>query len=287
MPRAALIAWGVNACLAAGALFAWWALAQAQSRPLTVSFLDVGQGDAIFIQAPSGRQMLVDGGAGRAVLRELGALLPWYDRSIDVIIATHPDQDHIGGLSDVLARFSVSYVFRSSVADDGGDARAFERAVAAEVGDGAQEFIALRGDVVDLGGGVRATVLFPDRAVEGVETNTGSIVLLVSYGDTAFLLTGDSPAGVETYLASLDGQGLRADVLKAGHHGSDTSSSEAFVGRVSPRFVVFSRGCDNRYGHPHQDVVARFADFGVETFDTCDEGTVSFSSDGSGVRKTE
>ncbi len=113
-----------------------------------------------------------------------------------------------------------------------------------------------------------------------METNTGSIIARVVYGDTAFLLTGDSPKEVEQYLVRLDAEGLASNVLKAGHHGSRTSSGLAFLGFVGPEFGVFSRGCDNEYGHPHEEVRASFARFGIPTLDTCDDGRITFVSDG-------
>src|SRR3989338_4547291 len=112
----------------------WYAvILEDRAGKLTVSFLNIGQGDSIFVDSPSGRQVLIDGGPERSVLRELSKIMPWYDRSIDVVIATHPDLDHIGGLPDVLARYSVGLVVESSVRDEeGADSKAFERAAFSE-----------------------------------------------------------------------------------------------------------------------------------------------------------
>ena len=262
----------------------WYAaLREDRHGLLTVSFLNIGQGDAIFIDAPSGRQVLIDGGKGSAVVRELGKVSPWYDRSIDVVIGTHPDADHIGGLPDVLARYDVGTVVRSSVEDGGADQSAFLRAIDSEKG--ARVLIAERGQIINLGKGVYLEILFPDRPLPSVETNTGSIVARLVYGDTAFMLTGDAPQTIEEYLVSLDGRSLKSDVLKAGHHGSRTSSALAFVGYVAPSYTVFSRGCDNSYGHPHKEVVELFARFGIPTSDTCKDGTVTFVSDGRTVSR--
>lgn len=252
-----------------------------RSPELRVSFLDVGQGDAIFIEAPNGRQMLIDGGKNRAVIRQLAKVMPWYDRSIDVVVATHPDADHIGGLPDVFKRYRADLIVASSVRDEGGvDAQAFEKAAAAE---GATRLAAERGQVIDLGEGVRLEILFPDREVPGIKTNTGSIVGRLVYGETAFMLTGDSPKAVEEYLVRLDGRSLASGVLKAGHHGSRTSSSLAFVGFVSPHYAIYSRGCDNSYGHPHDEVKETFARLDVPTLDTCEQGTITFVSDGNTI----
>lgn len=281
MKRSVLVQGTVLAILFAITLGVWWAVAREErSGILAVSFLDVDQGDAIFIDAPSGRQVLIDGGKGRVVLRALGKQMPWYDRSIDVILATHPDQDHIGGLVDVLARYAVDTIVESSVFDNGSDAKALEEAAARE---GAERIIAMRGQVIDLGGGVHIEILFPDRDVPGLETNTASIVARLVYGDTSFMLTGDSPQSIEKYLVLLSAEELASSVLKVGHHGSKTSSHESFVGFVNPEYAVYSRGCDNSYGHPHADVRALFARFEIPTLDTCEEGTITFVSDGRSV----
>ena len=275
--------------------FGVWHAALREDRKgiLTVSFLDVGQGDAIFIDAPSGRQVLIDGGKARAVLRQLSRVMPWYDRSIDVVVATHPDADHIGGLPDVLKRYRVERVFYSSVDDDGSDQRAFMDALEEEVRGGAEKLIARRGQILVLGGGAYVEILFPDRSLPGIETNTGSIIARLVYAETAFMLTGDSPQSIEKYLVQLDGSttlttsanGLKANVLKVGHHGSKTSSSPLFVGFVSPEYAVFSRGCDNSYGHPHPEVVALFERFEIPTLDTCKDGLITFVSDGIAVHR--
>jgi competence protein ComEC len=265
------------------ALGIWYAAMREDRRGLlTVSFLNIGQGDAIFIDAPSGRQVLIDGGKGSTVVRELGQVMPWYDRSLDVVVGTHPDADHIGGLPDVLARYDISTIIRSSVEDSGADQTAFLRAISSEKK--AKALIAARGQIVDLGKGAYLEILFPDRPVSSIETNTGSIVARLVYGDTSFMLTGDSPQTIEEYLVSLDGSSLKSDVLKAGHHGSRTSSAVSFVGYVAPAYAVFSRGCGNSYGHPHTEVAELFTRFGIPTRDTCKDGTITFVSDGREVR---
>lgn len=259
----------------------WYAALREDRRGLlTVSFLDVGQGDAIFIEAPSGRQVLIDGGPGTVVLRRLSKNMPWWDRSIDVVVATHPDADHVGGLVDVLERYRIGAVIRSSVEGDTGISDALTAAVEEEA---AEEITAARGQVVDLGGGAYLQILFPDRPVPGIDTNMGSVVARLVYGDTSFMLTGDAPVAIEEYLVALSTSSLKSTVLKAGHHGSDTSSSLSFIGYVDPEYAIFSRGCGNRYGHPAPEVVERFARFRIQTLDTCEEGTIAFVSNGQTV----
>ena len=269
--------------LLALSLCIWYAALREDTRGLlTVSFLDVGQGDAIFIQAPSGRQVLIDGGPNTGVLRELARVVPWYDRSIDVVIPTHPDADHISGLIDVLTRFRVDTVVHSSVEGDTKTFAAFNRRVADE---DAREIIAMRGQVVDLGKGARLEILSPDRPVPRVDTNDGCVVVRLVYGATAFMLPCDAPQSIENYLVTLGTSTLKSNVLKAGHHGSKTSSSPLFLGYVAPEYGVFSRGCDNKYGHPAQQTIDTFARFDIPTLDTCKDGTVTFVSDGQTVRR--
>lgn len=278
MSRSARIAGTAAAALLVITGCAWGAAWRAdRGGTLSVSFLDVGQGDAIFVESPSGRQMLVDGGPNASVLRRLSERMPWWDRSLDVIVATHPDADHIGGLIDVLDRYDVALVVRSGVEGKTQAASVFDAADAAE---GARDVIARRGQTIDLGGGAYAQILFPDRPVEDAGTNEGCTVLRVVFGATSFMLPCDAPQGVENYLAALDGASLRSDLLKAGHHGSKSSSGPLFLGFVHPDYGVFSRGCGNRYGHPAPETVARFAQSGIKTADTCTEGTVTFRSDG-------
>lgn len=250
----------------------------AGERELTVSFLDVGQGDAIFIETPDGGQVLIDGGVDRSVLRELGKHMSFFDRTIDVVVATHPDADHIGGLVDVFERYEVGVFIESGVEGDTSIAAALGSAVESE---GAPRQLARRGMRLLLGSGAYADILFPDRDVSRTETNAGSIIMRVVYGEHAFMLTGDAPKAIEGLLVSTYGGMLKSNILKAGHHGSKTSSNEHFVEAVAPEYVVYSRGCDNRYGHPAEEVVGLFTMKGIQSFDTCLDGTITFRSSGS------
>ncbi|MDO8561618.1 MAG: MBL fold metallo-hydrolase [bacterium] len=261
----------------------WYAVLREERRGfLTVFFLDIGQGDSILIEAPSGRKVLIDGGQGGVVLRELSKIIPWYDRTIDVVIPTHPDADHIGGLVDVLPRYKVGMIIHSDVEGDTATAAALSDEMARE---GAELIIATRGQIVNLGDGAYMEILFPDRSVKSVDTNTGCVVARLVYGKTSFMLPCDAPKEIENYLVRLDGTDLHSDVLKAGHHGSKNSSSELFVGFVNPTYGIFSRGCNNKYGHPAAEVVALFESLGIPTQDTCKDGTITFVSDGETVRQ--
>jgi competence protein ComEC len=260
-----------------------WSAVYAHSFPgkLTVVFLDVGQGDAVLIESPTGLQVLIDGGPDRKVLRELASNISWLDRSIDVVVATHPDGDHITGLIDVLERYEVAHIVHPGVVHDTPVAAFFTQAVEDE---GAIETVARRGQRLVIGGGAYIDIIFPDRVVANIDTNDASVITRLVYGDTSFLLTGDASQKIEEYVVGLDGAQLQSTVLKAGHHGSKTSTSPLFVGYVAPEYAVISRGCDNSYGHPHADVLATLAEFEVIVYDTCDDGPVTFVSDGLGVQ---
>ncbi len=251
---------------------------------LKVAFLDIGQGDAIFIESPIGVQVLIDGGRGDEILRELARVMPFYDRSINLVIATHPDSDHIGGLPTVLKRFRVDKIIRPGVAHSTPATESLLLSISKENNSGTKEILARRGQVYDLGGGeagrVELHILFPDRDVSDFETNTASVVARLTYGDTSVILTGDSPIAIEEYLVSLDGADLQSDILKLGHHGSKTSSSDAFLGFVNPQWAIISAGKDNKYGHPHKSVMDKVARFGITPLSTIDKGTIKFRSDG-------
>ncbi|MBL7045875.1 MAG: MBL fold metallo-hydrolase [Parcubacteria group bacterium] len=247
---------------------------------LTVAFLNVGQGDAIFIEAPNGNQMLIDGGPDRSVLRELEKVMSFYDRSIDVLVATHPDKDHIAGLVEVLERYDVDYFLESGAESDTG---VYESLVEVLRDSDAEQVVARRGMKINLSDGVSFNILFPDRDVSGMEANAGSIIGRLVYGDTSFMLTGDSPKSIEKYLVDIDGEKLKSTVLKAGHHGSKTSSDVSFLGFVDPLHIVVSAGENNRYGHPHEDVINLFKQFEIPFLYTF-SGAVLFISDGKNLR---
>lgn len=249
---------------------------------LCVVFLDVGQGDAILIQSPSGVQMLIDTGRDESVLRGLSDIMSFSDRDIDYVLVTHPDADHIGGLVEILERYKVGEVIRTENESDTGLWTASESQIEKE---GSKVTMARRGQSFSLGDGVRLEILFPDTDPTEFESNTASIVARLIYGDTAFMLTGDSPKSIEEYLVLAEGEHLKSNVLKAGHHGSRTSTSELFLAEVDPDFAVISAGKDNSYGHPHVEVTDALFNYGVETFSTAEIGHVVFWSDGKTVYK--
>ena len=247
---------------------------------LTVAFLDIGQGDAIFIEAPNGNQVLLDGGPNKRVLRELARMMPFYDRSIDAVIASHPDKDHVGGLPAVLTRYDVGMAIDPGLPHDTAVYQEFERLIKEK---NIERIRARRGQIIWLDESVYLEILFPDRDPKGWDTNDASIVARLVYGDISFMLTGDSPQKMEQYLVGLDGEALASDVLKLGHHGSKTSTSELFLGFVSPTYAIVSAGKDNQYGHPHKEVLELVERFGIPIFATYETGSIIIRTDGTNI----
>ena len=262
-----------------------WSQALTRDDRLHVAFFDVGQGDAIFIETPRGRQMIVDGGAGALTLtRLLGERMRFYDRHIDVVAATHPHDDHVGGLAQVLERYDVGAVLERRVEYESGSYEAWARAVDAEAANGARVIEASAGQVITLDDDVMIEVLGPPRELpRGTESDVdnASLALRLVYGEVSVLLTGDIFAAAERALLD-SGAELDSDVLKVPHHGSDSSSTAEFLDAVSPSAAVISVGADNRFGHPNEDVVRRLREFVGEggLYMTSERGTVEFMTDG-------
>lgn len=257
--------------------FIWYAVSAEGRGTLTVAFLDVGQGDAIFIESPTGKQIILDGGPDGSVLSRIGALMPFYDRSIDMLIVSNPDKDHFAGFIDVLKNYQVGEIMEPGTVSQTATYHVFENMVREK---NVPDVLARRGMVIDLGGGAHLDILFPDRDVSGVSINEGSIVVKLTYGNTSFLLEGDAPKNIENYLVGLDGKNLDVDVLKLGHHGSKTSSGDTLLSVTSPKYAIISAGLHNKYGHPHKEVLERLAKYNIPALGTYKDGTIVFESDG-------
>lgn len=247
-----------------------------------VSFLDVGQGDAILIQAPNGKELLIDSGPDQSVVDRLGEEKNFFDRVIDIVLATHSDADHIGGFPYILDRFVVPTIITSEISSPTLTDRTFKQKIETEH---ANTIKARSGEriILDKKYNVVIDVLFPDQNPTGWETNEASIVVKVSYGNTSFLLTGDAPTEVENFLVATYGQQLRADVLKLGHHGSKTSSSDLFLGMVNPSTVIVSAGLGNKYGHPSPETIERVESINAQILETSQMGTIRCVSNGDTV----
>jgi competence protein ComEC len=248
-----------------------------QSLPdgrLHVIFLDVGQGDAIFIQTPSGKQVLVDGGPSETrVLSQLGRHMGFWDRTLDVVVLTHPDSDHVNGLVGVLERYRVGAVIHRRIEMDSETYAYWLDLVEQEE---AAVYEGKTGLSLVLDAGLEMVVLHPGAALwDGVNDN--SVVTRLTYGQVSFLLTGDIEAEVEEALVAGEAP-LQSTVLKAAHHGSCSSTTQAFLDAVDPEAVVISVGAENDFGHPCDAVLERLGDLPV--YRTDERGTIEIVSDG-------
>ena len=246
-----------------------------QKELLTVTFLDVGQGDAAVLQC-GGQTMMIDGGKAKAS----SYIYSWLKKNqisyLDVMVATHTDADHIGGLPGALnyAKVGTAYCPVTS-----GTTKTFQSFVRYLKKQGKSITVPEAGDEFSLGG-AQVRILGPtDPLAEG---NNSSIVLKVTFGDTSFLFTGDAEREEEQELLE-SGYDLESTVLKVGHHGSDTSTSYLFLRTVNPQYAVISVGADNTYGHPTEAVLSRLRDADVKTCRTDLQGTITAVSDGKKV----
>jgi competence protein ComEC len=249
-------------------------ISQRKTDLLRVTFFDIGQGDAIYIKSPSGAEMLVDGGADTLVLEKLGKYMSIFDRQISVVVATHPDKDHIGGLPSVLSRYDVGLLLESGAGSDNGVQDELDRIAEKK---NVQKKVAYSTQRIELGDGVVATVLYPNKSILGLETNDASIVLLLEYKNKNFLLTGDASIEIERDIIENIPE---LTVLKAGHHGSQTSTSFELLEKTTPEFVVISAGRNNSYGHPHTSVLKLINSFKSTVLRTDTDGDITFVTDG-------
>lgn len=252
------------------------------NRGFVFAMLDIGQGDALFIESPTGTQVLIDAGPPRKILSQLARVMSPFDREIDAIIITNPDQDHIGGFVEVLKTYKVDMVFESGTLNDSKTFQNLKTEIDNKIkSKNIQNFLAKKGMRLDLGGGAVVDILFPDRDVFDWSPNDGSIVAKLTYGETSIMLTGDATAKTEKIiLGGNSSTALLSTVLKVGHHGSRTSTSTEFVKAVSPEYALISNGLDNKYGHPHQDTLGTLSSFGTKIFRTDLLGTIIMKSDG-------
>lgn len=236
---------------------------------LTVRFLDVGQGDAILISEGS-VQVLIDGGKDpKRLLELLGAYMPFWDQTIDAVVATHPDEDHIGGLVGLPSRYVVSEFLQTN---EPSQSQVFSRYQGMVNKASAIETFAPLSVVFP--NGARLETIYPDDGINSqhkISSNETSIVMKLTYGEHSFLFTGDLPDTKESELLVGD-----IEVLKVGHHGSKHSTSDLFLDRITPEYGVVSVGSNNRYGHPTPEVIEKLQIRNIEIFRTDKEGTITF-----------
>lgn len=273
--------WAVGGACVVALVFGGVVATYESDTRVRVSFLDVGQGDAILVSR-GGEQLLIDGGRdGQLLLERLGRELPFWDRTIEAVVATHPDEDHVGGLTALAGRYRVGEWLLTGAEHDTAAWASVERAA-----DGAR-VRAVKGTTVRLSDATRFEILYPfaDTVFDDQDTNAGSVVGRLSVGPKTFLLTGDLPMTHEP-----DVRPGYADVLKVGHHGSKYSTSDAWLDLVRPHDAILSVGADNRYGHPAAEVVARLTAHHTTVYRTDQQGTIIYrceESSGACVVTTE
>ncbi|MCP6718156.1 MAG: MBL fold metallo-hydrolase [Patescibacteria group bacterium] len=262
-----------------------WLIIYNYDRPqlLEVIFFDIGQGDAVFIETPLNYQILIDGGPSSAILNKLGKEIDFWDRTIDLIILTHPEHDHIAGLIEVLKRYNVENILWTGVLRDTGEYDEWTRLIEdsnVEIAQLGQKIIAPN---------IFFEILYPFENLEGQivkNTNNSSIVSRLVFNDTCFIFTGDIYSSVERKI--IDKQlDLDCEVLKIGHHGSKTSTSKELLENVTPQIAVISAGKDNSYGHPHDKVLEILTDYDIKVLRTDQLGDIKIISDGDNVTITD
>ena len=239
---------------------------------LRVSFIDVGQGDSEFIELPNGETMLIDAGTNETGKNVVDYIKSLGYTSINYVVGTHPHEDHIGGLDDVIKTFDIGSIYMPKIT---ADTKTFEDVLDAAESKNLMINTAKSGvsimDTEDL------SVKFLAPTLDSYEnTNDYSAVVKVVYGDTSYLFTGDA----EEFSENLITDDVKADVLKVGHHGSSTSTSTEFLKKVSPSSAVISCGKGNSYGHPHSETLQKLADMGTAVYRTDELGTIVSVSDG-------
>jgi competence protein ComEC len=245
---------------------------------LHVSFLDVGQGDAILIQTSSQHKILIDGGPSpQDISLELGRKLPFWDKSIDLVVLTHPQDDHLSGLIEVLRRYKVKQVLESGFDPETANYEEWLKVIEERK---IERNLTSVGQRIKLGDNTELEVLRPQKPFlrgTGSDVNNNSVMLRLVCGNVSFLLTGDIQEEAENQLLA-QGIELKSTILKIAHHGAQTSTSQRFLASVDPRVAIISVGAENSFGHPHQETIDKLADRTIYRTDL--HGTIEIITDG-------
>lgn len=254
-----------------------WGMTQPDGQ-LHIVFMNVGQGDATFIQTPSGRQILVDGGLYPSVLNDqLGRQMPFWDKEIDMLIATHPDADHVSGLVGVFDRYRVNQLITNG--QSFGESPIYDEVLTAAQSRETEIRPVQAGEIIEIEDGVRLEVVHPGPELIEEERNENSVSMRLVYGEFTFLFTGDAEQMAEGEMLAAE-RPLTALVFKAGHHGSNSSSSLPFLQAVQPQIIIVSAGVDNRFGHPAPEMLERAAVVGAVVLRTDELGSIRVTTDG-------
>jgi len=249
------------------------------SAKATVYFLDVGQGDAELIETGKDQQVLIDGGPGSAVLTKLGEVMPYYDKTIETVVLSHPDADHLRGLIDVLKRYEVKRVIEFKVNVDKQIYTEWKNLIQEKQ---IEDLELKNGDKVDISSDAKLDIVFPYADDLGKTTqnlNDSSLVCQLVVGDVKFLFTGDAEKEEIDKIISKEGN-IQSQIYKVGHHGSRNATTADFLEHLWPEVAVISVGAGNSYGHPNQEVLSLLDLYAVKTYRTDKNGTVKISTDG-------
>lgn len=249
---------------------------------LKISFLNVGQGDSTIFQTPNGGKILIDGGRDQTVLSRLGEELPIFTKDIDILIATHDDSDHITGLIDVLKRYSVKVLVYSLPNSESFLSQELLKQAKLK---NTKLVEITKPVIIKSSDGLIIKILFPVKDMNGSESNEASIVTQFIFGNNKFLLTGDLPQTGEIFLIRKYSTNLQSDILKLGHHGSDTSTHPELLQTVRPEVAIVSAGKNNSFGHPHKIVLDLAEKFGIKILRTDQDGTINIYSNGINIWK--
>ncbi len=259
-----------------------------ENKLLKVDFLDVGQGDSVFIQTPENHQILIDGGPDSSLLRKLSVVMPFWDRTFDLVVLSHPESDHMQGLLEALQSYKADYILWSGVKKV--NSPEYDKWISIldkQQKMGAKILIAQAGQEIKAGN-VLIETLYPFESLEGKEmkktSNDSCVVAKLIYGKDSFLFVGDISSVAEKELADSK-ENIKSEVLKVAHHGSKYSTSDLFLENVRPEVAVISVGAKNTYGHPTLEVLQRLEKSGIKMFRTDKDGDIMFVSDGNKIIK--
>ncbi|PIR53306.1 hypothetical protein COU76_01920 [Candidatus Peregrinibacteria bacterium CG10_big_fil_rev_8_21_14_0_10_49_10] len=260
------------ALLTALSLLAYRELQLQPDGGLHAYFLDIGQGDATLLVTPSGKQILVDGGPDMKTLEHLGKFMPFFDRTIELMVLTHPNVDHFQSFAEVLRRYNVE---RFLLAGSDYSSSAYEELLQEIEKEGAGVILSNPEEDIVMGDGVVLDVIWPGVEDLGEpDSNDESVTVRVLYGAHSILLPGDIEEPAETAILHST-ENLKSAVLKIPHHGSRSSSSTGFILAIQPSLGIISAGKNNNFGHPHAEIVERYEKMGIPLRSTVKEGTIS------------
>ena len=242
---------------------------------LKIHFIDVGQGDAIFIELPDKRAVLIDGGETNMSSRVINAINAANKNRLDFVIATHPHSDHIGGLSKVIETFEIGEIYMPTI--ERKNYKSYQALMSAIQKKGLETKAAKAGVRILDSDALTLDILAPVKS-NYADINDWSVILKLAYGSTSFLFMADATARAEKDITA----DVKADVLKVGFHGSRDSTSDDFLSRVAPKYAVISVG-KNPYGHPSSATINKLKNADIEVYRTDLDGTITFTSDGTDI----